>query len=153
MADMIREQLGIVIGQCVEKCGAHLIDTVLRGKGGTRVIEVYVDSERGISTDQCSEISREILREIESGVLVDGTYRLEVSSPGIDRPLRFSWQYPKHVGRSLQMKVRTTNGIEERSGTLVSADDVSVVMAAGAQSQKIVIPLDTIVEARIKAPW
>ena len=73
--------------------GAEVIDLVVRGDRMHRVIELFVDSEGGVTLDLCQEISKSLVQEIEKNKTLAGTYRLDVSSPGLDRPLKFPWQY------------------------------------------------------------
>src|SRR5664279_4244237 len=108
MADRFRE----IVETCAVKASAHVVDYGVRGERGTRVIEVFVDSETGVTTELCSSISRAITAAADEEHIVQDGYRLEVSSPGIDRPLRFPWQYAKHVGRKIALSVHSDQGIE-----------------------------------------
>jgi ribosome maturation factor RimP len=150
---MAPAELQKLIEDRIAKLDVHLIDVVIRGEGGGKGIEVFVDSEKGVTTETCSEVSREIGGLIEAADVVRGAYRLTVSSPGIDRPLKYSWQYAKHVGRRIQLKVRGPGGIREATGMLESHDDHSVVVLSGANSAPESFPYSDIIEARVKAPW
>ena len=70
------EQLRSLVDFLVEQHGAHVIDLVLRGDTGRRVIEVRIDSVEGATLDQCSAVSRAVMDEIDARELVDGGYRL-----------------------------------------------------------------------------
>jgi ribosome maturation factor RimP len=78
-----------------------LLDVVIRGTRERRIIEIYVDTPDGVTLDQCSTLSTIISDFFESQKVFTGNYRLDVSSPGVDRPLQFLWQYPRNIGRLL----------------------------------------------------
>ncbi len=80
-----------------------LIDVIIRGDERNRVIEIFIDGEMGISADTCAEVSNKIKVLIDEQDLIKGKYRLEVSSPGIDRPLKFLKQFPKNVNRKFEI--------------------------------------------------
>ena len=147
------EQLRSLVDFLVEQHGAHVIDLVLRGDTGRRVIEVRIDSVEGATLDQCSAVSRAVMDEIDARELGDGGYRLEVSSPGAERPLKFPWQYRKHVGR--QMQVRFLLGQEEvsRTGELIGVDDEGMTLRAGGNAGETRIRFSDVKEATVKVPW
>ena len=144
-------EVGKLIEDCIARLGVHLIDLEVRGEGQAKTVDVYIDSEAGITTDICSEVSREIDRSVDCAGFERGSYRLTVSSPGIARPLKFAWQYKKHVGRRLDLLVRSPDGTKSVSGKLLSMDETTVVIDGGKERQTV--PLNSVVEARVKAPW
>lgn len=147
------QQILRVVEECAKRKGAHLIDFVQRGDRGRQVFEVYIDTEQGITSELCAEISREIAADLDAAKLVTREYRLEVSSPGIERPFKFPWQFRKHLGRVIQLKVRNARGMEQLSGKFVGMDDQAVRLETAHAGDPLVIPMDTIVEARVPAPW
>ncbi len=146
---MTAEKLQETAAACAERHGAHLIDVGIRGEKGTRVLEVFVDAEEGITTDRCAEISRDLLAAIEGGGLVDGAFRLDVSSPGIQRPLKYPWQYLKHVGRKLE--IRLDGEPAPKTGILRSADQQGIVLEI--QREMLSVPFARLIEVRVKSPW
>lgn len=149
----IPDELRSIVDQSVIACSAHLIDLVLRGDPRRPVVEVFVDAEGPVTMDLCSEISRRIAAGIDAGGFLAGTYRLEVSSPGIDRPLRYQWQYRKHCGRILRLKVQPPGGAGcEIRGTLLAADDAGVKLHTTAGEEKHILYAE-IQEAKVIPPW
>jgi ribosome maturation factor RimP len=67
------------------------------------VVEVFIDGEKGITSDDCSHVSRIINEAVQTEYLIDSNYRLDVSSPGVDRPLKFLVQYSKHINRKFEI--------------------------------------------------
>lgn len=69
-------------------------------------ITVLLDSDTGVSIDECAAVSRRLGHRLEELNWIENAYTLEVSSPGVDFPLTFPRQYPKHVGRTLVVTLR-----------------------------------------------
>ncbi|HLT81015.1 MAG TPA: hypothetical protein VKZ86_08285 [Cyclobacteriaceae bacterium] len=72
---------------------------------------VVVDGDKGVSIDSCAEISRKLSKALDDAGVLDGQYVLEVSSPGLDQPLKGERQFRKNVGRRL--RVTTESGTDE----------------------------------------
>lgn len=89
--------------QTAEKLGLLLIDVSLKGDNRNRIVEVFVDSRNGVSVDDCAEMSREMASILDSADLITSKYRLDVSSPGVDRPLKFLEQFYKHLERKFEV--------------------------------------------------
>ena len=149
----LKDVLRPSVQECVERNGAHLIDISVRGDGGRPVIEVYIDNEAGVTTRLCADVSRSLIEAIDTSGTVRGAYRLEVSSPGIDRPLKYAWQFKKHLGRKVDMLVKAQPDAENKSGVLGSCDDRMVVLEEVKGEPGVQFPLDKVVEIKVKAPW
>lgn len=89
-----------------------LIDVNLRGNDRHRIIEIFVDGEKSVSADDLALLSKNINDEIEKRNIVEGSYRLDVSTPGVDRPLKFLKQYQKHIKRNFNL-VYNENEIQQ----------------------------------------
>ena len=137
-----------LIEQVVSSKGFFLIDLVLRGDPSNRVIEVYVDSETNVTAENCAEISRLINKNLEEDAFVQSGYRLEVSSPGVNRPLKFLKQFPKHVNRKFDVSYRDSDSIKKFSGVLKSVDGENLLFVAS-NREEIVIEFDKIIKAKV----
>lgn len=93
-----------------DKPDLFLVDVVVTGANRRQKVMVLLDGDQGVTIDQCSKLSRKISAALEEKDLFEGAWSLEVSSPGVDFPLKYQRQYPKHVGRRL--KVSQTDGKE-----------------------------------------
>lgn len=123
-------------------------------------IEIFLDSDEGISFLKCRKISREVEAVIDEKEWWGGKYTLEVSSAGIGRPLVSQRQYPKNIGR--QMVVKTSAG-EKVKGELKAVDDDGIVLTyqviekEGKKKKKVQkdhpIQWEEIEEAKIKASF
>ncbi len=101
--NVLKEKIIELTEQIIPEHECVLIDVVLRGDSRNRIIEIYVDNEDGITLDDCSLISRKINEGIERDEVIKSKYRLDVSSPGTERPLKYLLQYKKHIGRKLEV--------------------------------------------------
>jgi len=129
-----------------------LVDLNVRGHKGTRVVEVYVDGDEDFGHDDLATISKEIGFLLDVEDVVEGSYNLEVSSPGIKRPLQVPRQYQKNVGRTLRVR-HDCNGNEDIDvGTLVRAGDEDIEIELPS-SERLTIPYAAITQARIELPW
>jgi ribosome maturation factor RimP len=141
-----------IIEASVAESQAVLVDVVIRGHYRKPVLEVYLDAPGPITTDVCAEVSRRISGELDGKNLIAEEYRIEVSSPGLDRPLRFLWQYKKHIGRPFRITRTGAPDDAAVTGTLAAVDEDVVVLKDKADNE-IRLPFSDIREARIVLPW
>ncbi len=99
-----------------------LVDIIIRGTESNPVIEVFIDGEEDVSAKECAEVSGVIKKVLDEENLLK-SYRLDVSSPGVDRPLRFIGQYPKHINRQLEVQYKTGDAVKKIKAMLVDVDD------------------------------
>ena len=116
------ENIREIIQQVVDRNNLFLIDFIIRGSETSRVIEVFIDGEINISADECALVSREISKQIDEIGLLK-SYRLDVSSPGIDRPLIYLKQFPKHINRMFEIEYKSSGLSSTFKGRLVSIED------------------------------
>jgi len=117
--DLLRENIIKISEEIVQKLGFFLIEIIFRGDQRKRIIEVFVDGEKNVSADDLAEISREINKLIEEQELIKEPYRLDISTPGVDRPLKFLKQFPKHFNRNFDLTFKTVDGDKNIKATLV----------------------------------
>jgi ribosome maturation factor RimP len=87
-------------------------------------ISVFIDGDEGATIEKCVKINRMLYKQIvENELFVDGAFSLEVSSPGVDEPLKLKRQYFKNIGRSLEVDTIEGNHLE---GKLLLADESAI---------------------------
>jgi Uncharacterized protein conserved in bacteria len=91
----------------------------------TNDIKVFLDSDKGITIEKCIRINRSLYRRIEEELFPDGNFSLEVSSPGVEEPLKLKRQYKKNVGRKVEVYM---NDNTRKEGKLVEADEDHIVI-------------------------
>jgi ribosome maturation factor RimP len=127
----------------------YLVDTEFKGNSSNQIISVFVDTkEGGVNIDDCAKISREIAFLIDSKELITGKYTLNVSSPGLDRPLKDERQYFKNVGRKASIKFKNGDEIKNLKGNLSAFLDGKLTMDLG-NGKTTEILKDDLVEIKI----
>jgi ribosome maturation factor RimP len=116
------ENIREIAFQVAEANGLFLIDLIVRGTENSRVIEVFIDGEKNVSAEECALVSREISKQIDKQKILR-SYRLDVSSPGVDRPLIYLKQFPKHINRTFEIEIDKADGSSRFKGKLVSVED------------------------------
>lgn len=148
----LQQQIESLARPLVEGAGAFIVEVAIRGERSGKVVELYIDADGAVTSSLCADISRSLSSALDAENLVQGKYQLVVSSPGIDRPIKYPRQYRKHIGRKLEVK-HSTNGVPGKSeGTLVRADEkvIELNMKAGTS---LVLPIGDVLEAFVIAPW
>ncbi len=152
-AEEIKTRLREIIVPIVENSGAYLVDINLKGVGKRLVVEVFVDTDDGITIKKCEEISKRISDALDFYDPIPGSYRLEVSSPGVGSPFKVKRQYFTNIGRFLRVKYidEILGQTLEVFGRLVSAGEESIELKV--EDKTVVLKYDQIVEARTEIVW
>jgi ribosome maturation factor RimP len=144
---MEKQQIHSKIEEIVTALGFVLIDLTFRGDNHLRIVEVYIDSEKGIDTEDCAKASRAINESIELEDLIETSYRLDVSSPGVERPLKFLLQYKKHINRKFDVEYKVGEEIQNYVGKLIRIEDDDLFFAEKEGERKI--KFENIVKAKV----
>lgn len=129
--------------------GLYVVGVSVKGHPGSRVVEVFAD---GGGIDEIAGLTRRINFLLDLEDPVAGRYRLDVSTPGADRPLVDLRQYPQHVGRTL----RVTHGAEgtepaQTTGTLTDATPDAITLDVDGEA--LVVPVADLRKALVVLPW
>jgi ribosome maturation factor RimP len=84
--------------------GMELVDVEFGGGGGRQILRIYIDRQGGVSLEDCTSISRALSAALDVEDPLQGSYDLEVSSPGLDRPLRTPEHFQKYAGEKVRVK-------------------------------------------------
>lgn len=105
--------------------------------------KIYLDADGGLGIEKCIKINRALYKIMEEmGMYPEGDFSLEVSSPGIDEPLKLLRQYKKNIGRSVEV---TTNNEEKKEGLLKEVTDDSITIEQTEGKGKKAIILNTVI--------
>ena len=97
------ENISEIASTIVQSIDGYLVGVNVRGEKSGSIVEVFVDTDKGVTADECAQVNRYVAAELEKQNLIPGRYRLEVSSPGLDRPLKTVRQYKKNIGRQVKI--------------------------------------------------
>lgn len=132
-----------------EEKGLYVLDAELKSAGSQTEVWVYLDAvDRGVNLDECAEISNELGFLIEAHEVFEHKYRLNVSSPGLSRPLSDKRQYIKNEGRLAAVKYKSSDNYLEIDGVITNVTDDGVVITDEHENENY-IPFDAIVETKI----
>ncbi len=139
----------------LDSLGLELVDMEYGRVGRDAVLRIFIDKEGGVMLDDCAEFSRELSLILDVEDIIACNYSLEVSSPGLDRPLKKQADYDRFVGRLV--KIRTYQPYMDDSGNkrktfLGKLDGLvdGVVRMTLNEGQTASIPLDRVAKANLE---
>ncbi len=107
----------------VEEAGCELVDVEFVKEGGNWFLRVYIDKPEGVSLDDCEKVSRPLSDIIDERDPIPHAFYLEVSSPGIERPLKKRRDFEKAIGSPVEIKLfKAINNTKRYEGELISYD-------------------------------
>jgi ribosome maturation factor RimP len=129
--------------------GVELVMVQMAGSRRQRIVRLFIDHPAGVNHDLCARVSTVVGDALEEGEVIDGPYTLEVSSPGIERPLRKRSHFEARLGEQVYVKTRVPiQGRKVWQGTLcVVGPEYVEIEEAG---EKARIPLGEITDAHLK---
>lgn len=138
-----------ILDPIAERNGFELVAVEQAGGHKAPVIRVLLDREGGINLDALCEANSWVDEAIEDSGLMRGTYTLEVSSPGIDRPLRKRSDFERFAGETVTVKAKPSSGKRSAwTGTLLGMKDDLVALEVNGEN--VDIPLESVLKARLK---
>ena len=150
----LAEQLKVYIEEAIADTNLFIVE--IKGIAVKRAM-VLLDGDERIKIEDCARVSRHINQKMEEDGLEEALISLEVSSPGVDFPLKFERQYPQHVGRTLAIKLLDGKELE---GKLISIDAAVIAVEEKIKEKgkkvslnNISLALSEIAEAKIKVTF
>lgn len=147
----VEAKIKTFIDEALEGTTLFIVDFKLLPKN--RIV-LLLDGDNGIGIDEVAKVSKHVSHRMEEENVIEGAHTLEVSSPGVDFPLKFQRQYPQHIGRTLAVRM---NDGKELEGKLlaINADIIDVNLEIKEKGKKAryeeqSISLTDIKEAKIK---
>ena len=148
----VREEVEKLVFPILEEEGMELVDIEYKmGRGrGRGILRLYIDKPDGVKIDDCERVSKRIDSILDNSDIIGGRYLLEVSSPGLDRPLKKEEDFKRFIGRPI--KVKTFSPIDNQKtfvGTL--KDYKEEVVTLETKEEKIIeIPMKNIAKANLE---
>ncbi|HCF3702823.1 TPA: ribosome maturation factor RimP [Pseudomonas aeruginosa] len=142
------EQLQALLAPVVEALGYECWGVEFISQGRHSVLRVYIDRLEGILIDDCEAVSRQVSGILDVEDPISGEYTLEVSSPGMDRPLFTLEQFAKHAGEQVKIRLRSPyEGRRNYQGILRGVEEQDVVVLV--DDHEYLLPIDSIDKANI----
>ncbi len=144
----LQEEITTLVESALEGTSFFIVDVTVTGQHSRPKIAISLDGDEGITIDACAKVSREVGDRIEKKDLVPLAYTLEVSSPGLDQPLKLPRQYTRHLGRNVKVYLRDgsicTGKLLANDGQMITlAEDVNG-KKKGVTPPEVTIPLEEI---------
>lgn len=140
----------------VGEADTFVVDVALQGNIGNQKLLVFLDADQGLDIDVCSKISRELSAWLDENEVVKGKYILEVSSPGVDMPLKLVRQYVKNIGRQVKIQLADNKNVV---GELITASNEGVVVRTKAdkkrkeEAREVSLSFDEILKTKVQVTF
>lgn len=132
----MRSDIEELLRGSVESLGCEWWGCEFSQQGRHGFLRIYIDKPQGIAIEDCEQVSRQVSALLDVNDLIPGEYRLEISSPGIPRPLFYPEQYQRYIGQMVQLKLsRAVDGQRKIPGVIVSVQEDSVTLSVNETSQ------------------
>ena len=136
--------------------GVEVLELNLRGQGRGRVLSVVLDAEEPVEADVVELVSKELSRALDEADPVAGSYTLEVSTPGLSRPLHSRRDFRRQRGHEVSIVRGAPGGDPDPAtlpiqGTVVDVDDEAVVLEV--DGEQVMVPLSEVVHGKVVLPW
>lgn len=138
-----------LIRKDVEEKGFELVDMQFNRAKGRYLLRIFIDHEKGVRIDDCEIISKKISESLDEVDLIPGPYTLEVSSPGLDRPLKKNEDFKRFQGHWIKLTFsdpyQKTQSLE---GKILSSGD-NIFILEDKKEKKYNIPYSSIIKAKL----
>lgn len=135
-----------------QEVDVELVDVEVKGSKGRRLVRVIIDRKGGVTLSTCQDLSRALSDALDADDPVEGRYSLEVTSPGVDYPLRGRGAFDRVQGRAVLIHHDPGDGrVLQLRGTVAEAHEDTVELDA--DGERIEVPYECIVKASQTLPW
>lgn len=158
MATELLATIQTLVDPILDDFGLECVDLEFKRDAQGQVLRIFIDKPAGVTLDDCISVSREVSAILEVEDPISQAYRLEVSSPGLDRPLKKAEDFERFAGQMVKIKTGSLLDPDERGhkrktfrGKLLGLTDDGVrVMQTDKKGGEITLPLDVIVKANVE---
>ena len=134
--------------------GFELVDIELKQAKAEKLVRIFVDRPGGIGLDDLQSVSVEVSAILDAEDPIEGHYTLEVSSPGLDRPLRGEADYRRFVGRLAKLaSYEPLDGRRHWTGRIVACDDGIVTLELDGENESARVPLAKVSHGRLEVEF
>lgn len=142
------DRLNDLLKPLVEGLGYEFVGLEYAGNPKQSVLRVYIDSDEGVGLSDCEYVSREAAAMLDVEDPISGQYNLEISSPGLDRPLFTPDQYERYSGKEIKVTLfAPENGRRKFKGAIVRLDGEQLVMQV--DGEEVQMRFENIAKARL----
>ena len=139
--------------QVAAENGVEVLELALRRHGRSRRLSVVLDSDDPVDADVIERVTKDLSRALDDDDPLPGSYTLEVTTPGLDRPLKTGRDFRRQRGHEVQI-LREVPGDQPRAelrGIVVAADEQAVTLEVSGDQLRV--PLSDVVRGKVVLPW
>lgn len=154
MAGNFEQKIELIAKDIAEGCGVEIVDINFMGRGKYALLRILIDKEGGVTLNDCETFSKRFEGHLDVEGDISGNYTLEVSSPGLDRPLKSQDDFKRNIGKL--MRIITKEKIHDQSffvGRLMGVSDSALVLSVGKKkgaSENFEVTFENISRARLE---
>jgi ribosome maturation factor RimP len=149
MAETVIKHVEAVARPVLEEMGLELVEVQYRREQSGWVLRLTIDRQDGVSLDDCAAASREIGQLLDIEDFIEQAYNLEVSSPGLDRPLKSMADFQRFIGRKAKIKtLAPIAGEHVFTGRIQQAEGETIILDVG--RKEVSIPFSEVAKARLE---
>lgn len=135
---MIRNEIEAMLQPLLDELGYILWGCEYLAQGKHSLLRLYIDKDGGITIDDCERVSKQISAFLDVEDPIPGNYSLEVSSPGIPRPLFHKEQYRRYLGQLIQVKLyKPINGKRKLTGAIINVSEDILMLKVGEEQLEV----------------
>lgn len=149
----VDSQIWTIAQEVVSGLGFELVDIELTGSRSQQVIRVYIEKPGGILLSDCVAVSRELGELFDDENVIENSYRLEVSSPGIERPLRKVQDFERYVGHRVRIRLKSKQEGKRRIVGKIVEVDHNMIRIISTNGQKASFSLADIAKTNLDVDW
>ena len=144
----MKNSINKIVSEISEEKGFLLINLKTKGSSRKPIFEIFIDSKKGISAEDCADFSREVKKHLEMTDIGNLDYQLVVSSPGTDEPIKYFDQYHKHLNREFKISYLDDETVKSIEAVLVKIHDDNLIFSY--KNEELLIKFDKIKKAKVK---
>ncbi|HAG51005.1 MAG: ribosome maturation factor RimP [Deltaproteobacteria bacterium GWC2_42_51] len=130
--------------------GMELVDVEYKMEQGSWVLRLYIDKPGGVTVDDCSDVSTELGMLLDVKDIITHAYNLEVSSPGLDRPLTKEKDFLKYTGKKVRIKTKQPISGRRNFSAILDGFSEGKIFLFDSEGKKWEIPFDSVEKARLE---
>lgn len=152
MSKKITETIEELVTPILDELELELVDIEFAKEGKNWFLRVFIDNDKGVDIEDCGTVSERLSEKLDAADPIEQAYFLEVSSPGVERPLKKPEDIKKAIGKNVHMKMyEPVNGAKEFEGKLLEFDGETVKLQVKVKTRntEVELPYNKVASARL----
>lgn len=148
MNQRVEQQVSVLIEPIIKEKGLELVDVEYIKEGAHWYLRLFIDKDGGVDLDDCSDVSHAVSEILDTADTIQQAYMLEVSSPGLERPLKKTEDFQRFQGKLVAVKTnKPYEGFQDFSGYLRGLENEEIILEY--EGKRIAIPRSIVNQARL----